>query len=501
MMPSPASLPFVRALQERGARVYMVGGTVRDELLGHPRKDLDLLVTGLPQKVLISALRPYGRVQLTGRAFGVIKFVPRGWDGPPIDVALPRTEISTGIGHRDFVVTFDHTLPVDTDLGRRDFTMNAMAIDLADGRLRDPFGGYRDLQQRLLRQVSPLTFPEDPLRMLRGIQLAARFQLQSEPATRDAMRAYAASITTVAAERIAEELRKLLQARAPSQGFVAMHEVGLLAHVFPELAQLAGGPEASQAGAGPDHSAAVSEAFLRTMRRLDAVQQCELLSYRGHLEVLLAALLCDSGLAEARQTGTPWEGPEGPAPTQWRQGPDGPAPTQSRQPQRLAQASARLARQRLTDLKITTIGAHPDCITALIAHSAFEVRALATPAALRHFAHAVGLPVAFMLFDLRLADRLGNQPLQPVDDLLDLRQRLRTEIDQQAPLSLQDLAINGHDLQRLGLSPGPRLGQILQALLRHVLDDPSCNTRAHLLALARAEAGLPPLPPLASERE
>jgi len=455
----------------------MVGGTVRDELLGHPRKDLDLLVTGLPQKVLISALRPYGRVQLTGRAFGVIKFVPRGWDGPPIDVALPRTEISTGIGHRDFVVTFDHTLPVDTDLGRRDFTMNAMAIDLADGCLHDPFGGYRDLQQRLLRQVSPMTFPEDPLRMLRGIQLAARFQLQSEPATRDAMRAYAASITTVAAERIAEELRKLLQARAPSQGFVAMHEVGLLAHVFPELAQLAGGQEASQAGAGPDHSAAVSEAFLRTMRRLDAVQQCELLSYRGHLEVLLAALLCDSGLAEARQTGTPWE------------------------PQRLAQASARLARQRLADLKITTIGAHPDCITALIAHSAFEVRALATPAALRHFAHAVGLPVAFMLFDLRLADRLGNQPLQPVDDLLDLRQRLRTEIDQQAPLSLQDLAINGHDLQRLGLSPGPRLGQILQALLRHVLDDPSCNTRAHLLALARAEAGLPPLPPLASERE
>ncbi len=128
MMPSPAALLFVRALQQQGARVYTVGGTVRDELLGHPRHDLDLLVTGLPQKVLISRLRPYGRVQLTGRAFGVIKFVPHGWDGPPIDVALPRTEISTGTGHRDFAVTFDHTLPVETDLGRRDFTINAMAI-------------------------------------------------------------------------------------------------------------------------------------------------------------------------------------------------------------------------------------------------------------------------------------------------------------------------------------------------------------------------------------
>src|SRR3989440_150215 len=298
MTSSPTSLPFVRALQQRGARVYTVGGTVRDELLGHPRKDLDLLVTGLPQPDLLRCLRPYGRVQLTGRAFGVIKFMPRGWDGPPIDVALPRTEISTGIGHRDFQVTFDHTLPVEIDLGRRDFTMNAMAIDLADGHLLDPFGGYRDLQQRLLRQVSALAFPEDPLRMLRGIQLAARFELQIEPATRAAMRTHAATISTVAAERIAEELRKLLQARAPSQGFVVMQEVGVLAHVFPELAQLAGDLEA---GLGTDQTTAVSAALLHTMRRLDAVQQCELLHYRGHLDVLLAALLCDSGLTEARQ--------------------------------------------------------------------------------------------------------------------------------------------------------------------------------------------------------
>ena len=470
MMPSLASLPFVRALQQRGARVYTVGGTVRDELLGHPRKDLDLLITGLPQKALIGCLRPYGRVQLTGRAFGVIKFTPRGWDGPPIDVALPRTEISTGIGHRDFTVTFDHTLPVETDLGRRDFTINAMAIDLADGHLLDPFGGYRDLQQRLLRQVSALAFPEDPLRMLRGIQLAARFELQIESATRAAMRTHAATITTVAAERTAEELRKLLQARAPSQGFVAMHEVGLLAYVFPELAQLADYPEA---GSGIDQTTAGRAAFLHTMRRLDAVQQCKLLSYRGHLDVLLAALLCDSGLAAARQTGAPWEGLR-PRASEGRTH----APTQSRQPQRLAQASAGLALQRLEALKMTTIGAHPDGIAALIAHSAFDVGALATPAALRHFAHDVGLPAAFMLFDLRLADRLGSQPAQPVDDLLDLRQRLRMEIDQHAPLSLKDLAINGHDLQRLGLPAGPRLGQLLQALLRHVLDDPRCNTRA-----------------------
>jgi tRNA nucleotidyltransferase/poly(A) polymerase len=439
---------------------------VRDELLGHPRKDLDLLVTGIPQHDLLHCLRPYGRVQLTGRAFGVIKLSPRGWDGPPIDVALPRTEISTGIGHRDFAVTFDHTLPVETDLGRRDFTINAMAIDLADGHLLDPFGGHGDLQQHLLRQVSALAFPEDPLRMLRGIQLAARFELHIESVTHDAMRMHAATITTVAPERIIEELRKLLQARAPSQGFVAMHKVGLLVHVLPELARLADDLTAPQADKPPAQIVSLGEAFTRTMRRLDTVQQCDILNYRSNLALLWAALLCESGLSIPGQTGT------------------------GTQP--LAQASACLARQRLEALKITTIGVDPTLITTLIAQHAFEVSALSTPAALRHFAHDVGLTEAFMLFELRLADCLGNQPFKPIDDLLDLRQRLHMEIDQRAPLSLSELAVNGHDLQRLGIAAGPRLGQILQTLLHHVLDDPAQNTCASLLSIAQAESALPP---------
>ena len=141
--------------------------------------------------------------------------------------------------------------------------------------------------------------------------------------------------------------------------------------------------------------------------------------------------------------------------------------------QDLAQVSARLARQRLDALKITTIGATPALISALIAESAFDVRALATPGALRHFAHDVGGTPACMLFELRLAERLSKQPAAPVDDLLELRQRLRLAIDQKVPLRLQELAVNGDDLQHLGITPGPRLGQILQTLLSHVLDDPA----------------------------
>jgi poly(A) polymerase/tRNA nucleotidyltransferase (CCA-adding enzyme) len=345
--------------------------------------------------------------------------------------------------------------------------MNAMAIDLADGRLLDPFGGYEDLQQRQLRQVSPVAFPEDPLRMLRGVQLAARFALQIESTTRAAMQTHAATIRTVAPERIAEELRKLLQAWAPSQGFVVMHEVGLLLPILPELACLADRVAPPRFDQFPDLAATVDTAFPRTMQRLDTVQQCELLTYRGHLDLLLAALLCDSGLSRPVPTDTVWHR------------------------QDLAQESGRLARQRLDALKITTIGATPALISALIAQSAFDVGTLATPRALRHFAHEVGCTSAFMLFDLRLAERLGTQPASPVDDLLELRQRLRLAIDQKVPLRLQELAINGDDLQCLGIAPGPRLGQILQALLRRVLDDPAENTRSRLLALAQAERDLP----------
>lgn len=442
-----AALPAVRALLARHARVYTVGGTVRDALLGHPRKDVDLLVTGVPQQALIQVLRRYGRVQLAGRAFGVIKFSPHHWDGLPIDVALPRTETSTGIGHRDFDVAFDHTLPVEVDLGRRDFTINAMALDLANDHLVDPFNGREDLAQRLLRQVSPAAFPEDPLRMLRGVQLATRFELYVESVTRQAMRTHAASIATVARERIAEELRKLFLATSPSHGFELMQAVGLLPHILPEIARL---------------DAIVPDAFARTLCRLDALKQHEVLHYRGHIDLLLAALMQESGLPDALP---------------------GPSATL----QCMAACSARLAQQRLEVLRVSVIGAHLSLIGTLVRHSAFEIEALASGAGLRHFAHQVEPDTAFMLFDLRLADRLGNAPSASIDDLLALRQRLQAELARQVPLRIKDLAINGRDLQRLGLQPGPRMGQMLEAMLHCVLDDPTRNTRDFLLAFVQHE--------------
>jgi hypothetical protein len=145
----------------------------------------------------------------------------------------------------------------------------------------------------------------------------------------------------------------------------------------------------------------------------------------------------------------------------------------------------------LEALRVTTIGARLERIHTLIMASATAPHTLTTAAALRHMAHRVGPEAAFMVFDLWLADRLGNAPASPAGDLLRLRQRLQEEIDRHVPLFLRDLAVDGRDLQRLGIPPGPRLGQILQALLQRVLDDPSCNNRDALLAMAQsAFAGL-----------
>ena len=463
----PALLSLVETVRETGGRVYMVGGTLRDFLLGKAYKDLDLLVTGLPQEHLKRLLRRSGRVQRVGQAFGVLKFLPRGWDGEPIDISLPRVETSTGVGHRDFEVAFDHALPVETDLARRDFTINAMAFDLHDERLIDPFGGNTDLSGRTLRQVSPSAFPEDPLRMLRGVQFASRFGLRVEPETRSSMLAHAGSIMTVAPERIAMELRKLFQARSPSHGFVLMHEVGLLPYLFPEIEELTTIQDPRSGAPSGDRNLETS-LFKRSMRRLDAAQQGADLNHRGNLHVLLAALWLDC-----------------------RQGQGAPP----EEPGTALHWPAELAQQRLEAYRATTIGVRPGLVAALIKGTDFDVEGMAEAAELRHLAHRLGRDVALMVIDLRAAACLavdGNMgPFQ------DLRRRLHAETEPGTPLALKDLAVSGNDLRQIGIEPGPRMGRILAHLLRVVLDDPARNSREDLLAAAARAASIAPR----SERE
>jgi len=225
-------LDVCRAVREAGGRALLVGGCVRDALLGREPADHDLEVYGVaPERLeeLLAARHPLDR---TGRAFGVLKL-----RGAPVDVSLPRRESKAGLGHRGFLVQSDPGLTPQEAALRRDFTLNAIAYDPLSGEIVDPVDGRGDLRRRILRRVSD-HFAEDPLRVLRGVQLAARFELTADPATAAACRGL--EFEGLARERIFEEWRKLLLLGArPSLGLVFLRESGWL-RFFPELAALVG---------------------------------------------------------------------------------------------------------------------------------------------------------------------------------------------------------------------------------------------------------------------
>ena len=228
---------IANVVTENGGTAFLVGGAVRDALLGFPSKDEDVLVTGVPWSVLENALSSVGRVDAVGASFGVLK-VAR--DGLVIDVALPRTEQSTGIGHRDFSVTYDPNLPLEADLARRDFTVNAMARRISDGVLIDPFSGLNDLEHRVLRAVGDPRerFTEDPLRMLRASRFVAKLDFTPDPNTFAALRLEADRIKTVSPERIQSELWGMLAAPHPGgvlRALEMLRDTGLLARIIPEL--------------------------------------------------------------------------------------------------------------------------------------------------------------------------------------------------------------------------------------------------------------------------
>ena len=218
--------------REAGGRTLFVGGWVRDRLLGRDSKDIDLEVYGLEPDRLLDVLEAFGTVNTVGESFTVYKV-------GPVDVALPRTESKRGRGHRGFVVTGDPHLPVEDAARRRDFTINAIAWDPFEDEYLDPFDGRGDLDRRVLRVVDPSTFGDDSLRVLRAIQLAARFQLTIDETTTRICRATA--LDDLPAERIWGEMEKLLLlSEQPSRGFELARELGVIDQLFPELQALVG---------------------------------------------------------------------------------------------------------------------------------------------------------------------------------------------------------------------------------------------------------------------
>ena len=431
------------AVSESGGEIYEVGGPVRDQLLGisHP-KDIDLIVCGIPFPKLKDILKKQGTINLVGQTFGVIKFKPFAADFI-IDISLPRKERSTGIGHRDFEIDFDHDLPIEQDLLRRDFTINAMARNMATGVLVDPYGGRNDLKERLLRMVSPSSFPDDPLRMLRGVQFAARLDLTVEGETFKAMKANAGLIKTISPERIAEELNKLLEkAEKPSMGLRLMHETGLMAEVLPELEQTVGVEQP-----GGYHR---WDVFEHTLVAVDAAP--------AKLEVRLAAVFHDTGKPATREftdTGATFYGHD-----------------------RLSQQMAEKALKRLRYSNDIIKE-----VSLLVSRHMFSEAA--GDKGIRRLINKVGKELIFDLIALRRADTAAQGMGQTTEGIDEFEKRVKAELDKSNAFGIKDLAVNGEDLKAQFKLPESKLiGEILTYLLDRVLDEPELNTYDKLLTLS-----------------
>ena len=222
-------LAIAGEIRDAGGRAFLVGGWVRDALLGKDCRDYDVEVYDITQDELVPILKKYGRTNLVGKAFGVIHLAMKGLS---LDFSFPRTESKVGYGHRGFVVHTDEKLSFKEAALRRDFTINAMGMELPELTLCDPYGGIDDLKKGLLRHVGP-AFVEDSLRILRGVQFASRFALTLAPETVELCKTL--SLADLSIERLFEEFKKwLLKPGKPSLGLRAFLDIHLNAF-FPEV--------------------------------------------------------------------------------------------------------------------------------------------------------------------------------------------------------------------------------------------------------------------------
>lgn len=225
---------IAKAVNDLGGSTYYVGGYVRDKLQKRENKDIDIEVHNVTPNTLKEILSKLGTVQTQGASFGVYNL-----HGYGIDIAQPRTEAATGRGHKDFEVFVDPFLGTTRAAMRRDFTMNAMMENVLTGEIIDPFGGQLDLQEGVIRHVSDQTFAEDPLRVFRAAQFAARFGFTVAPETIDLMRTM--DVSALPKERVWSEMEKaLLKSEKPSVFFEVLKQADKLEPWFHEAAALIG---------------------------------------------------------------------------------------------------------------------------------------------------------------------------------------------------------------------------------------------------------------------
>jgi len=422
------------AVRDAGGRALIVGGWVRDRLMGRDSKDIDLEVYGVTAERLRPLLESFGRVETVGESFQVYKL-------GDLDISLPRRESTSGRGHRAFDVIGDPTMSIAEAARRRDFTVNAISWDPLTDDYLDPWDGRGDLQRRLLTVVDPSTFADDSLRVLRAMQLAARLEFALDEGTGALCRQI--PLDDLPAERIWGEVEKLLFARRPSIGFALAMDLGVVSRLWPELQALAGCPQEPEWHPEGDVWVHTLQVIDQARARIDDLPRPQ------QLAVMLGAVCHDFGK---------------PVTTAFS---DGRIRSIDHEEQGIAPATAFLDRLNVRSIDGYDVRRQVLGITAqhLKPGMWFKVRDEVGDGAFRRLAAKVDLE---LLARLALSDCLGREPghfnCSAMDWFLDRARSLGVEHRPPEPILL------GRHVLALGLTPGPRVGEILKAIYEQQLD-------------------------------
>lgn len=436
-------LGICRRLREHGRRGWIVGGCVRDLIRDKPAKDWDVATDARPEEIM----RYFRKVIPTGLQHGTVTVVVRGTH---YEVTTLRGDGEYSDGRRPDKVEFVDDIVAD--LARRDFTVNAIALDPVDGHVIDPFGGRSDLAMRVVRAVGDPRerFAEDGLRVLRAARFAATLEFSIDPDTERAIgeERSLGTFRRVSAERVRDEWLKSMRARQPSVAFDMMRRTGILAITCPELMESVGCEQ---------NKWHAFDVWTHALACLDACEPEPILR--------IAALLHDVAKPRTRAFSEK---------------------TSDYTFYDHEKLGAAMCEEILTRLRFSNDErAH---ITSLIKHHLICYDESWTDAAVRRWIRRIGLSLAPDLYRLALADvrAKGRDPSEEVATIERLRERAARLVSEGTAFGPKDLAIRGNDLAKeLSLKPGPVMGELLAALVELVTDDPKANERARLLEEAR----------------
>ncbi len=429
-------------IRENGGRAMLVGGCVRDQIMGVGHKDWDVEVYGIEPSKLREILDTFGEVNVVGEAFAVYKL------GDDLDVSIPRRERKASLGHRGFVVEGDPEMSFEEACSRRDFTVNAILKDILTGETVDPFDGQLDIKRKTLRMVSGETFAEDSLRVLRAAQFAARFEFDIDAETVEVCKKI--DVTDLPKERIWGEVEKLLLlAEKPSIGLRWLYDLGVARQIFPELASLVGVPQEPEWHPEGDvdiHTLMVTDEARKLIDELD---------YPRQVAVMLGALAHDFGK---------------PPTTEFIDG-----KTRSRGHD---EAGVEPTLSFLDTLGIYTLDGYDvrNQIVQLVRYhlKPGEYYGAKTPVGEGAFRRLARKVEPDLLYRVAKADSLGRNPdWLPKEKWFDSKAQewfiakvRELEIEKKAP----DPILMGRHLIELGLTPGPQFKQILDAVYEMQLD-------------------------------